>query len=87
MVDARPSPESSRPVLPRRGGSHVSTQWQLQEAKNRLSDVVKQALQHGPQVITLRGEPAVVVLSVREFRALTEPKESLSTFFRSGPLF
>ncbi|MGC8500638.1 MAG: hypothetical protein ACP5OS_05585 [Leptospirillia bacterium] len=26
-------------------------------------------------------------LSVREFRALTEPKESLSTFFRSGPLF
>lgn len=65
----------------------MSTQWQLQEAKNRLSDVVKQALQHGPQVITLRGEPVVVVLSVREFRTLTEPRESLSTFFRSSPLY
>ncbi len=64
----------------------MSTQWPLQEAKNRLSDVVKQALQQGPQVITLRGEPVVVVLSVREFRTLTEPRESLSTFFRSGPL-
>lgn len=64
----------------------MSTEWQLQEAKNRLSDVVKQALQHGPQVITLRGEPAVVVLSIREFRELTEPKESLSAFFRSSPL-
>ncbi len=65
----------------------MSTQWQLQEAKNRLSDVVEQALRHGPQVIMLRGEPAVVVLSVREFRALTEPRESLSTFFRSSPLY
>lgn len=64
----------------------MSTQWPLQEAKNRLSDVVKQALQQGPQVITLRGEPVVVVLSVREFRTLTEPRESLSTIFRSGPL-
>ena len=29
----------------------------------------------------------MVVLSVREFRALTEPRESLSTFFRSSPLY
>lgn len=65
----------------------MSTQWQLQEAKNRLSDLVKKALKHGPQVITLRGEPTVVVLSVREFRDLTEPKESLSAFFRSSPLY
>ncbi|MHB8422361.1 MAG: type II toxin-antitoxin system Phd/YefM family antitoxin [Leptospirales bacterium] len=63
----------------------MATQWQLQEAKNRFSDVVKKALSQGPQTITLRGEPAVVVLSVREFRKLTEPVESLSVFFRSSP--
>lgn len=62
------------------------SQWQLQEAKSRLSDVVKQALKNGPQTITLRGEPAVVVLSVREFRKLTQPREPLSRFFRSSPL-
>ncbi|MHB8544237.1 MAG: type II toxin-antitoxin system Phd/YefM family antitoxin [Leptospirales bacterium] len=65
----------------------MATQWQLQEAKNRFSDVVKKALSQGPQTITLRGEPAVVVLSVREFRKLTEPVESLSVFFRSSPLY
>ena len=26
--------------------------WQLQEAKNKLSEVVDEAIQHGPQIIT-----------------------------------
>ena len=37
--------------------------WQLQEAKSRLSQVVDHALREGPQTITLRGKPAVVVVS------------------------
>jgi prevent-host-death family protein len=32
--------------------------WQLQEAKNRLSEVVKAAESKGPQVITVRGQEA-----------------------------
>ncbi len=37
--------------------------WQLQDAKARLSEVVKAASLHGPQEITLHGKPAVVVIS------------------------
>ena len=44
--------------------------WQLQEAKSRLSKVVEHALQEGPQTITLRGKPAVVIISYDEFQNL-----------------
>jgi prevent-host-death family protein len=30
--------------------------WQLQEAKNRLSELLRKASDEGPQAITLRGD-------------------------------
>ncbi len=42
--------------------------WQLQEAKNRLSEVVRLAQSEGPQTITVRGAEAVVVVSVEDYR-------------------
>lgn len=60
--------------------------WQLQEAKNRLSALVEEALRHGPQVITKRGQKAVVVLSVKEYEKMTRPDRNLVDFFRSSPL-
>jgi prevent-host-death family protein len=61
-------------------------EWQLQEAKNRLSQVVDSALHDGPQTITLRGRPAAVVVSFEEYRQLTLPRTCLSQFFRQSPL-
>lgn len=61
-------------------------EWQLQEAKNRLSQVVDLAQNDGPQTITLRGKPAVVVVSFDEYRKMTTPRTGLSQFFRQSPL-
>jgi len=61
-------------------------EWQLQEAKNRLSQVVDSALHDGPQTITLRGKPAAVVVSFDEYRRLTLPRTGLAQFFRQSPL-
>jgi prevent-host-death family protein len=61
-------------------------EWQLQEAKNRLSQVVELALHDGPQTITLRGKPSAVVVSFDEFRKLTMPQTGLSQFFKQSPL-
>lgn len=61
-------------------------EWQLQEAKNRLSQVVDQAVHDGPQTITLRGKPAAVVVSFEDFRQLTMPRTGLTQFFRQSPL-
>jgi prevent-host-death family protein len=46
--------------------------WQLQEAKQKLSTVVDRALSEGPQTITRHGVETAVVVSVEQFRKLTE---------------
>ncbi len=61
--------------------------WQLQDAKNRLSEVVRKASDEGPQVITLRGDDAVVVVAADDYARLTrKPKSTLVDFFRKSPL-
>jgi antitoxin Phd len=61
--------------------------WQLQDAKNRLSELVRKAKEDGPQVITLRGNDAVVVLDAAEYARLAQrPKGSLVEFLRHSPL-
>lgn len=60
--------------------------WQLQDAKNRLSEVVEQAISRGPQVITKRGVETAVVLSYAEYRRLQLGQAKLSDFFRQSPL-
>lgn len=59
--------------------------WQLQEAKNRLSEVVDAALEQGPQVITRRGEKTAIVLSYADYRKLQHQQLKLSEFFRRSP--
>lgn len=60
--------------------------WQLQDAKSRLSEVVEEALNHGPQVITKRGVETAVILSYAEYRRLQLGQAKLSDFFRQSPL-
>jgi antitoxin Phd len=64
----------------------MSRVWQLQEAKNKFSEVVEEAMTHGPQVITKRGVEAVIVLSYAEYRTMLLNQKKLSAFFRESPL-
>ena len=60
--------------------------WQIQEAKNKLSEVLDEAIKHGPQIITKRGVETVIVLSYTEYRKVMLNKKKLSDFFRESPL-
>jgi prevent-host-death family protein len=60
--------------------------WQLQEAKDQFSTVVEQALTDGFQLVTRHGKPAVVVVSVEEFRKLHPPRQPISRFLARSPL-
>ena len=62
-------------------------QGALQDAEARLSELVRLAAEHEPQEITLRGEPAAVVLSRADYDQLTKPRESLVDFMRRSPLY
>lgn len=64
----------------------MSDIWQLQEAKNRFSEVVDEALRHGPQVITRHGEQTAVIISYEDYRKLMLRQQKLSAFFRESPL-
>lgn len=60
--------------------------WQLQDAKNRFSQVAEEAVAYGAQVITKRGKDAVVVISKAEYDRLTAPEASLVGFLQASPL-
>lgn len=44
----------------------MSAIWQVQEAKNRFSEVIERALHDGPQTVTRHGRPVVRVVAVVE---------------------
>lgn len=60
--------------------------WQIQEAKNKLSEVVEEAIEKGPQILTRRGVEVAVVLSFDEYLQLKRKQTPLSEFFRQSPL-
>jgi prevent-host-death family protein len=59
--------------------------WQVQEAKQRFSELVQKAIDEGPQVVTRRGEEAVVVVAIDEYRRLTGQMPDFKEFLLSGP--
>ena len=62
------------------------TSWQLQDAKARLSEVIKSAVQEGPQEVTVRGKPSAVIISVEEYQAMKKQRSDFVSFMQSSPL-
>ncbi|MBI5273826.1 MAG: type II toxin-antitoxin system Phd/YefM family antitoxin [Chlamydiales bacterium] len=60
--------------------------WQLQEAKTRFSQLVKEVEQDGYHTITRNGIPVVVVMSKEEFDKISILKGPLLEFFQEAPL-
>jgi len=46
--------------------------WQVQDAKARFSEFLKASLTEGPQIVTLRGVEAAVLLPMSEWHDLRE---------------
>ena len=59
--------------------------WQLQEAKQRFSELVRRALAEGPQVVTRRGDEVIVVVAAAEFQRLTRQLPDFKEFLVSAP--
>ncbi len=64
----------------------MKAKWPLQDAKNRLSEVIQRALNDGPQLITKRGVETAVLISIDDFKSLTRKKGTLVSFLRHSPL-
>jgi prevent-host-death family protein len=59
--------------------------WQVQEAKQRFSEVLRAVAKEGPQIITRHGEEFAAIINIEEFRRLTGPKRSFIDHIRSFP--
>ena len=59
--------------------------WQIQEAKQRFSEMIRAVTTEGPQVITRHGEDVAVVVDIGEYRRLTRPAVDLVSVLLSGP--
>ena len=44
--------------------------WSLQDAKAKLSELVRKVKAEGPHIISLRGKPEIVMMTVKDFDAL-----------------
>jgi len=60
--------------------------WQLQDAKNKFSNLVDKAHHEGPQVVTKHGKESVVIISIEDYQKLNRPKTDLVSFFKKSPL-
>lgn len=67
-------------------GETVMHIWQIQEAGNKFSELIEQALQQGPQIISRQGKETAIVLSYEDYRKLALSQKKLSDFFRESPL-
>ncbi len=68
----------------------LMAKWQVNQARNHLSEVLDQADSEGPQIITRHGQARSVVLSMDAYRSLEgkeEQKPNFVSFLLSGPKF
>ena len=59
--------------------------WPLQEAKNKLSEVIDRAAKGGPQVVTRHGKRVAVIVSASEFDRLSGAGTSLWQYLSAAP--
>jgi prevent-host-death family protein len=60
------------------------TTWTLEKARNQLSEVVRRALAHEPQLVTRGRHDAVVVLAKEDYERLVAPS-GIVDFLRNSP--
>ena len=59
--------------------------WQLQEAKQRFSELIRSVEVDGPQFVTRHGEEVAVVIDIAEYRRLRGGGSDFKAFLRSAP--
>jgi prevent-host-death family protein len=59
--------------------------WTLAAAKDQLSEVVRRAVDQGPQIISIRGKDTAVVLSKAEYDALLPAERSFKEHLLAFP--
>ena len=60
--------------------------WQVQEAKQRFSEMLRAAEMGEPQIVTRHGEDVAVMIDIAEYHQLRGERLSFMDYLRAGPL-
>jgi antitoxin Phd len=77
-----------RTTAKRKVWKNIGTEWQVQTAKARFSEVFRRARTEGPQLIVRQGKEGVVMISGEqydEFVGRSHQPKNLVQFFRESP--
>jgi prevent-host-death family protein len=61
--------------------------WQMQDAEQRFSEMIRAVTSEGPQVIIRHGAEVAVVVDIAEYHRLTRPTLDLTSVLLGGPKF
>ena len=90
MLNTHTTTSQEFPTRPRgRQNRPPSAQvWKLRDAKARFSQVVREAQEHGPQLVSLHRKDAVVILSASDYARLAPAaaQPSLHALLSGSPL-
>lgn len=59
--------------------------WQVQEAKQRFSEVLRAVESEGPQTITRHGKEIAVVVEISEYRRMAGRQPDFKEWLLGGP--
>jgi len=74
-------------LLGREASVAENARWQVQEAKQRFSEVLRAVERDGPQTITRHGEEVAVVIDIEQYRKLSGPKKGDRDVLMGPPYF
>jgi prevent-host-death family protein len=69
----------------RLGVEGCDVHWQVQEAKQRFSEVLRAAESGEPQIVTKHGEEVAVLIDIAEYRRLRGEQLSFMSYLRAEP--
>jgi antitoxin Phd len=61
--------------------------WQVQEAKQRFSELIRAAHADGPQIVTRHGEEIAVVIDITDYHHMRGEATEFKDYLRSGQAF
>jgi prevent-host-death family protein len=67
------------------GEATGGSRWQVQEAKQKFSEVLRAAEAGEPQIVTRHGAEVAVIIDVSEYRHLRGETASLMDYLIAGP--
>jgi prevent-host-death family protein len=59
--------------------------WQIQDAKQRFSEMIRAVTSEGPQIITRHGKDVAIVIEIGEYHRLARRPVDLASILLGGP--